>query len=184
MSHYQPPLTLTPTMLALVAAIGEQGGRLSARHESALLDGKRVLGLPWAIQEVRNAFAAYEAMPGWSPASRSSKAAGSVQSTEEGSEETPLLALPGSNPALTARQAAERLGLSQRAVENQRARLNASSPLASYRSEQGRSLADDVVSSSFLWLCGRTIRSTRISMDSPFGWVVKLRTILSGADTQ
>ncbi len=102
MSRYQPPLTLTPTMLALVAGISEQLGRLSARHEAALtpqlrrgnrirtiqaslaienntlsveqvtavLEGKRVLGLPREIQEVRNAFAAYEALPGWRPASR------------------------------------------------------------------------------------------------------------------
>jgi Uncharacterized conserved protein len=102
MSRYQPPLTLTPTMLALVAQISEQVGRLSARHEStltpqlrrgnrirtiqaslaienntlsieqvtAVLDGRRVLGLPREIQEVRNAFAAYEAMSGWQPASR------------------------------------------------------------------------------------------------------------------
>lgn len=102
MSRYQPPLTLTPTMLALVAEISEQLGRLSARHEAALtpqlrrgnrirtiqaslaienntlsveqvtavLEGKRVLGLPREIQEVRNAFAAYETLPGWRPASR------------------------------------------------------------------------------------------------------------------
>ena len=102
MSLYQPPLTLTPAMLALVAGIGEQVGRLSARHAAALtpqlrrgnrirtiqaslaienntlsveqvtavLEGKRVLGLPREIQEVRNAFAAYEALPGWRPASR------------------------------------------------------------------------------------------------------------------
>lgn len=102
MSRYQPPLTLTPAMLALLAEIAEQVGRLTARHEAALtpqlrrgnrirsiqaslaienntlsveqvtavLDGKRVLGLPREIQEVRNAFAAYEAMPGWQPASR------------------------------------------------------------------------------------------------------------------
>lgn len=102
MSRYQPPLTLTPAMLALVAEIGEQVGRLSARHDAALtpqlrrgnrirtiqaslaienntlsveqvtavLEGKRVLGLPREIQEVRNAFAAYEALPGWRPASR------------------------------------------------------------------------------------------------------------------
>ncbi len=102
MSRYQPPLTLTLAMLALLAEISEQVGRLSARHEAALtpqlrrgnrirtiqaslaienntlsveqvtavLEGKRVLGLPREIQEVRNAFAAYEAMPGWSPASR------------------------------------------------------------------------------------------------------------------
>ncbi len=102
MSRYQPPLTLTLAMLALLADISEQVGRLSARHEAALtpqlrrgnrirtiqaslaienntlsveqvtavLEGKRVLGLPREIQEVRNAFAAYEAMPGWRPASR------------------------------------------------------------------------------------------------------------------
>lgn len=102
MKQYQPPLTLTPTMLALVAEIAEQVGRLTAREEAAMtpqlrrgnrirsiqaslaienntlsleqvtavLDGKRVLGLPREIQEVRNAFAAYEAMPGWNPASR------------------------------------------------------------------------------------------------------------------
>ncbi|WP_085598394.1 MULTISPECIES: Fic family protein [unclassified Pseudomonas] len=102
MSRYRPPLTLTPTMLALVAEISELVGRLSARHEStltpqlrrgnrirtiqaslaienntltieqvtAVLDGRRVLGLPREIQEVRNAFTAYEAMSGWQPDSR------------------------------------------------------------------------------------------------------------------
>ncbi|BAW21187.1 TPA: Fic family protein [Pseudomonas aeruginosa] len=99
MKHYQPPLTLTPQMLALVAEISEQVGRLTAQRSDALtpqlrrgnrirtiqaslaienntlsveqvtavLDGKRVLGLPREIQEVRNAFAAYDAMPGWQP---------------------------------------------------------------------------------------------------------------------
>lgn len=102
MNRYQPPLTLTSHMLALVAAIAEQVGRLTAREEAAMtpqlrrgnrirsiqaslaienntlsveqvtavLDGKRVLGLPREIQEVRNAFAAYEAMPGWNAANR------------------------------------------------------------------------------------------------------------------
>jgi Fic family protein len=35
---------------------------------TAVLDGKRVLGLPREIQEVRNAFAAYEHLPDWQPA--------------------------------------------------------------------------------------------------------------------
>lgn len=102
MSRYQPPLTLTPRMLALTAEIGERVGHLSALHEGALtpqlrrgnrirtiqaslaienntlsieqvtavLDGKRVLGLPREIQEVRNAFSTYEAMPEWQPSSR------------------------------------------------------------------------------------------------------------------
>jgi Fic family protein len=97
MKRYQPPLTLTPQMLALVAEISEQLGWLTAQRSEALtpqlrrgnrirtiqaslaienntlsveqvtavLDGKRVLGLPREIQEVRNAFAAYDAMPGW-----------------------------------------------------------------------------------------------------------------------
>ncbi len=102
MSQYQPPLTLTPRMLALTAEIGERVGYLSALHEGALtpqlrrgnrirtiqaslaienntlsveqvtavLDGKLVLGLPREIQEVRNAFSAYEAMPEWQPSLR------------------------------------------------------------------------------------------------------------------
>lgn len=103
MNRYKPPLTLTSHMLALVAEIAEQVGRLTVGQEvaaltpqlrrgnrirsiqaslaienntlsveqvTAVLDGKRVLGLPREIQEVRNAFAAYEAMPEWNPASR------------------------------------------------------------------------------------------------------------------
>ena len=34
-----------------------------------MIDGKPVLGLPREIQEVRNAFAAYEAMSAWAPTS-------------------------------------------------------------------------------------------------------------------
>lgn len=102
MPRYAPPLTLTSTMLDLVAQISEQVGRLTAIRETqmtpqlrrgnrirtiqaslaienntlsveqvtALLDGKRVLGLPREIQEVRNAFATYEAMTGWRPESQ------------------------------------------------------------------------------------------------------------------
>lgn len=103
MSNYQPPLTVTPRILALVAEISEQVGLLTAcrnaaltpqlrrgnrirtiqaslaienntlsvEQVTALLDGKRVLGLPREIQEVRNAFATYDAMPGWRPESQS-----------------------------------------------------------------------------------------------------------------
>lgn len=102
MPVYQPPFTITPLILTLVADISEQLGRWSAllgsadealssqlrrgnrirtiqaslaiEHNSltleqvtAVLDGKRVLGLPREIQEVRNAFAAYEKMPQWQP---------------------------------------------------------------------------------------------------------------------
>lgn len=102
MSRYQPPLTLTTRILALIAEISEQIGQLSASGDSwqtpqlrrgnrirtiqaslaienntlsieqvtAVLAGQRVLGLPREIQEVRNAFAAYEAMPDWLPGNR------------------------------------------------------------------------------------------------------------------
>ncbi|MCM2319542.1 MAG: winged helix-turn-helix transcriptional regulator [Pseudomonas sp.] len=56
-------------------------------------------------------------------------AEGSVQSSEESSEETPLLRLLKAHPGLTARQAAEQLGLSPRAVEKQLAALKASGRL-------------------------------------------------------
>jgi Fic family protein len=103
MSNYQPPLTVTPRILALVAEVSEQVGLLTAYRNAALtpqlrrgnrirtiqaslaienntlsveqvtalLDGKRVLGLPREIQEVRNAFATYDAMPDWRAESRS-----------------------------------------------------------------------------------------------------------------
>jgi Fic family protein len=103
MSRYQPPLTLTTKMLALIADISEQIGQLTAMDErlqtprlrrsnrirtiqaslaienntlsieqvTAVLAGQRVLGLPREIQEVRNAFAAYESMPDWQPSTRS-----------------------------------------------------------------------------------------------------------------
>jgi len=102
MSRYQPPLTLTTRMLALIAEISEQIGQLTALDErlqtpqlrrsnrirtiqaslaienntlsieqvTAVLAGRRVLGLPREIQEVRNAFATYEAMPAWRSSSR------------------------------------------------------------------------------------------------------------------
>lgn len=95
-SKYQPPYTITPEMLNLVAEISEQLGNWSAKNSqlspqlrrenrirtiqaslaieqnslsldqvTAILDGKRVLGLPREIQEVRNAFATYEKLFDW-----------------------------------------------------------------------------------------------------------------------
>jgi Fic family protein len=98
---YQPPFTITPAILSLVAEIAGIVGRLSAlsvsgnvpklRRENrirsihaslaienntlsldqvtAVISGKRVLGQPREIREVKNAFAAYEAMPAWNPSS-------------------------------------------------------------------------------------------------------------------
>lgn len=99
---YHPPHTITPTIVNLVAEIGEVIGRYTALAEqnltprlrrenrirtiqaslaienntltveqvTAVIEGKRVLGYPREIHEVRNAFAAYEAMERWEPGSR------------------------------------------------------------------------------------------------------------------
>lgn len=99
---YQPPYTLTPAILRLVAEISEVIGRYTALSDSqlaprlrrenrirtihaslaienntltleqvtAVIKGHRVLGHPREIQEVRNAFSAYEAMENWEPSSR------------------------------------------------------------------------------------------------------------------
>jgi Fic family protein len=51
------------------ASLAIEANSLSLEQVTAVLDGKRVLGLPREIQEVRNAFAAYESLPGWSSTS-------------------------------------------------------------------------------------------------------------------
>lgn len=102
MSRYQPPCTITPEIINLIAAISEligqwtvanrnelspqlrRGNRirtiqaslaienntLSLEQVTAILDGKRVLGQPREIQEVRNALLAYEQLPEWKASSR------------------------------------------------------------------------------------------------------------------
>ena len=52
------------------ASLAIENNTLSVEQVTAVLEGKRVLGLPQEIQEVRNAFAAYDAMPGWQAGSR------------------------------------------------------------------------------------------------------------------
>ena len=96
-TDYQPPFTLSLTILRLVGEISEWMGRYSVTSGAALtpqlrrgnrlrsiqaslaienntltleqvtavIAGKHVLGLPREIQEVRNAFAAYEALETW-----------------------------------------------------------------------------------------------------------------------
>jgi Fic family protein len=98
---YQPPCTINPTILNLVAEIAETIGRytvlaeqnltprlrrenrirtiqaslaienntLTLEQVTAVIEGKRVLGHPREIQEVRNAFATYEAMEEWEASS-------------------------------------------------------------------------------------------------------------------
>ena len=51
------------------ASLAIEHNTLSIEQVTAVIEGKPVLGLPREIQEVRNAFAAYEAMPSWDPTS-------------------------------------------------------------------------------------------------------------------
>jgi len=52
------------------ASLEIEGNTLSLEQVTAVLEGKRVLAQPRELQEVRNAYAAYEAMPQWSAYSR------------------------------------------------------------------------------------------------------------------
>ncbi|MFZ3114611.1 MAG: Fic family protein [Syntrophales bacterium] len=52
------------------ASLAIEGNTLSLEQVTAVLAGKKVLAQPREIQEVRNAFAAYEKLPGWVAHSR------------------------------------------------------------------------------------------------------------------
>lgn len=51
------------------ASLAIENNTLTIEQVTAVIDGKRVLGQPREIQEVRNAFLAYETMDGWNPSS-------------------------------------------------------------------------------------------------------------------
>lgn len=55
---------------SIQASLQIEGNTLSLEQVTAVLDGKRVLGSPREIQEVRNAFAAYEQLENLAPESR------------------------------------------------------------------------------------------------------------------
>ena len=65
-----PQLRRGNRIRTIQASLAIENNTLSLEQVTAVLDGKQVLGLPREIQEVRNAFAAYEAMPDWRPESR------------------------------------------------------------------------------------------------------------------
>ncbi|MEI7730843.1 MAG: Fic family protein [Verrucomicrobiota bacterium] len=68
--------TLTPRLRrgnrlrSIQASLAIENNSLTLEQVTAVIDGKRVLGLPREIQEVRNAFAAYECLERWAPTSR------------------------------------------------------------------------------------------------------------------
>ena len=54
-------------MRTIQASLAIENNSLTLEQVTAVIAGKRVLGPPKEIQEVRNAFAAYEAMEVWKP---------------------------------------------------------------------------------------------------------------------
>ena len=60
-----PQLRRSNRIRTIQASLAIENNTLSIEQVTAVLDGKPVLGLPREIQEVRNAFAAYEQMPAW-----------------------------------------------------------------------------------------------------------------------
>jgi Fic family protein len=65
-----PRLRRETHIQSIQASLHIEGNTLSLEQVTAVLDGKRVLGTPREIQEVRNAFAAYEQMENLDPGSR------------------------------------------------------------------------------------------------------------------
>ena len=62
-----PELRRSNRIKTIQASLAVEQNTLSVEQVTAVLDGKTVLGPPREIQEVHNAFAAYEAMQGWHP---------------------------------------------------------------------------------------------------------------------
>ena len=65
-----PQLRRDNRIRTIQASLAIENNSLSLEQVTAVLDGRRVLGQPREIQEVRNAFAAYEQMANWQPGSR------------------------------------------------------------------------------------------------------------------
>ena len=62
-----PQLRRTNRIRTIQASLAIEHNSLTIEQVTAVLDGRRVLGLPREIQEVRNAFVAYENMAQWIP---------------------------------------------------------------------------------------------------------------------
>ena len=62
-----PRLRRENRIRSIQASLAIENNTLSVDQVTAILDGKRVLGLPREIQEVRNAYDAYESLEKWQP---------------------------------------------------------------------------------------------------------------------
>jgi len=65
-----PRLRRENRIRTIQASLAIENNTLTLEQVAAVIEGKRVLGHPREIQEVRNAFAAYEAMDAWAPTSQ------------------------------------------------------------------------------------------------------------------
>lgn len=65
-----PQLRRNHRIRSVQASLAIEQNTLTLEQVTAVLDGKPVLGLPREIQEVKNAFAAYDALPQWDPTRR------------------------------------------------------------------------------------------------------------------
>jgi Fic family protein len=63
----QPRLRRNHRIRSVQASLAIEQNTLTLAQVTAVLDGKPVLGPPREIQEVKNAFAAYDALPQWDP---------------------------------------------------------------------------------------------------------------------
>lgn len=63
-----PQLRRQQRIRSIQASLAIENNSLSIEQVTAVLDGKTVLAPPREVQEVRNAFAAYERLPHWQPA--------------------------------------------------------------------------------------------------------------------
>lgn len=62
-----PTLRRDNRIRTIHASLAIENNSLTLEQVTAVIAGKRVLGPPQELQEVRNAFAAYDAMPAWKP---------------------------------------------------------------------------------------------------------------------
>ncbi len=70
-SALTPQLRRNNRIRTIQASLAIENNTLSIEQVTDVLDGKTVVGLPREIQEVRNAFAAYEQVSKWEPHSQS-----------------------------------------------------------------------------------------------------------------
>ena len=66
-SSHVPKLRRDNRIKSIHASLAIENNTLTLDQVTAIIAGKRVLGKPSEIHEVKNAFAAYEAMQEWNP---------------------------------------------------------------------------------------------------------------------